>query len=147
MGKSLATILAAVIVVNVFYDDFVRVSYKKSVKNNAKKYEQEIDLYNEFLKEYSKYIKSLELSETEMIIKVIKAIIERIIAPIIEAARLAENAVNATIKYTAKKVIPTKIGFLRIFCNTIASNIVTNGNTKNTNKIVISFSPLFFICI
>lgn len=74
MGKLLATILAAVLVVNVLYDDLVRHSYKKEVKNNTKKYEQEIDLYNEFLKEYAQYIKSLELSETEMIIKVIKDI-------------------------------------------------------------------------
>jgi len=74
MRKFLSTILAAVIVVNVFYDDFVRISYKRTVKDNTKKYEQEIDLYNEFLKEYANYIKSLELSETEMIIKVIKDI-------------------------------------------------------------------------
>ena len=42
----------------------------------------------------------------------------------------------------AKKVIATSIGDLRIFCNTIASNIVARGNTKNTNnnKFIIIFS-------
>ena len=74
MGRFLSAVLAALIIVNVFYDDFVRFSYKRTFKDNTKKYEQEIDLYNEFLKEYAKYIKSLELSETEMIIKVIKDI-------------------------------------------------------------------------
>ena len=36
MGKFLSMLLAAIIVVNVFYDYFVRLSYKETVKDNTK---------------------------------------------------------------------------------------------------------------
>ena len=67
---------------------------------------------------------------------VVVGIIMTIIAAINASANVSENAVNETIRYIAKNVIATRIGDLNIFCNTIASSIVANGNAKNINKFI-----------
>jgi len=74
MNELLSLLLALLLFLMVYSDDINKTKYKNEVDSNSKKYEQEINLYNKFLKEYAKYVKSLELSETEMILKVIKDI-------------------------------------------------------------------------
>ena len=68
------------------------------------------------------------LSKILHIVFTITAVINaKIVSAIATTRKLASNAANVTIKYMAKNVIPTKIGDLRTFCNTMASKIVAIG--------------------
>lgn len=61
---------------------------------------------------------------------------------IAKTKNVSSNTANVTTKYIAKNVIATNIGEHKIFCNTIANNIVATGNAKNNNKIFILISFL-----
>lgn len=67
--KSGAAILAGAIIINNAVNIFAKKYYCKQVKENSIRYEQEIEDYNQYVQDYADYINSLNLSDTEIIMK------------------------------------------------------------------------------
>lgn len=60
------------------YNGLFRWNYNRNIEKNAYEYATELQNYNEFLEQYAKYINSLELSDMEIFVKVMKDIWEDI---------------------------------------------------------------------
>ena len=60
------------------YNDLFRWSYSRNIEKNAYEYSTELQTYNSFLEQYAQYINSLELSDIEIFVKVMKDIWEDI---------------------------------------------------------------------
>lgn len=72
MKKFIAWVVAMFVTFNTTLNILMKKSYQDEVEENAIKYQDDIEKYDEYIKEYAKYINSLELNDLEIIMKVMK---------------------------------------------------------------------------